>query len=62
VAGPGTAIASYLLAPGFFHARLAESGADLVTGALDADVAGLAGLRHDEATCTERRVWALADH
>lgn len=31
---PKVAIASYLLAPGFFHDRLGEAGADLVTPAL----------------------------
>ncbi len=33
----GVAVASYLLAPGVFQARLAESGADLVSGPLAPD-------------------------
>ncbi|AJT41870.1 sirohydrochlorin chelatase [Psychromicrobium lacuslunae] len=32
--GAKVAVASYLLAPGFFHDRLAEAGADAVTGPL----------------------------
>lgn len=46
------AIASYLLAPGFFHGRMEEAGADLVSAALgaDADVAAVAWARYDEAT------------
>ncbi|GAA4085703.1 sirohydrochlorin chelatase [Nonomuraea soli] len=48
---PGTAIASYLLAPGFFHDRLLHAGADLVTAPLGTEVAELAWLRHDEARC-----------
>ncbi|NUT42667.1 MAG: sirohydrochlorin chelatase, partial [Thermoactinospora sp.] len=48
---PGTAIASYLLAPGFFHDRLLDAGADLVTAPLGTEVAELAWLRHDEARC-----------
>jgi sirohydrochlorin ferrochelatase len=39
--GPASrlAVASYLLAPGFFHGRLAEAGADLVSEPLGADPA-----------------------
>ncbi|MFI7153274.1 sirohydrochlorin chelatase [Nonomuraea sp. NPDC050022] len=39
--GPASrlAVASYLLAPGFFHDRLAEAGADLVSEPLGADPA-----------------------
>ena len=38
VAGPGrVAVASYLLAPGFFQRRLEESGAEVVTGPLAPD-------------------------
>ncbi|MDA0645019.1 sirohydrochlorin chelatase, partial [Nonomuraea ferruginea] len=45
------ALASYLLAPGFFHARLAAAGADLVTPPLgaDPDLAALVWHRHDQA-------------
>nr|WP_055501016.1 CbiX/SirB N-terminal domain-containing protein [Nonomuraea pusilla] len=45
------AVASYLLAPGFFHDRLAAAGADLVSGPLgaDPDVAALIWRRYDEA-------------
>ncbi|MGI5272053.1 sirohydrochlorin chelatase [Nonomuraea sp. CA-218870] len=44
------ALASYLLAPGFFHSRLAAAGADLVSAPLgaDADVAALAWHRYDQ--------------
>lgn len=46
------AIASYLLAPGFFQSRLETATADLVTPPLGAnpDVASLIWTRHDEAT------------
>ncbi|SEH00802.1 Sirohydrochlorin ferrochelatase [Nonomuraea solani] len=45
------AIASYVLAPGFFHDRLAASGAGLVTEPLgaDPDVAALIWHRYDES-------------
>ncbi|MEV0384580.1 CbiX/SirB N-terminal domain-containing protein [Nonomuraea sp. NPDC050643] len=45
------AIASYVLAPGFFHDRLATAGADLVSEPLgaDPDVAALIWHRYDEA-------------
>ncbi|MFG1946522.1 sirohydrochlorin chelatase [Nonomuraea sp. NPDC048826] len=45
------ALASYLLAPGFFHSRLADAGADLVSAPLgaDPDVAALTWHRYDEA-------------
>lgn len=45
------AIASYLLAPGFFHDQLAKAGADLVTAPLlpAAEVAELALERFDQA-------------
>jgi len=33
-------VAAYLLAPGFFHDRLAEAGADAVTGPLAVDASG----------------------
>lgn len=51
-AGAGTvAVASYLLAPGFFSARLAEAGADLVTDPLlpHPALADLVLRRYDEA-------------
>lgn len=50
------AIASYLLAPGFFHGRLEQAGADLVTPPLgaDPDVAALAWARFDEAIILRR--------
>jgi sirohydrochlorin ferrochelatase len=56
--GPGrTAIASYLLAPGYFHDQLAKAGADVVSAALlpaaaqaaDDTVARIALERFDEA-------------
>lgn len=51
--GPATrvAIASYVLAPGFFHGRIAASGADLVSEPLgaDPDVAALVWSRFDQA-------------
>ncbi|MFI6297419.1 sirohydrochlorin chelatase [Nonomuraea sp. NPDC050790] len=46
-----TALASYLLAPGFFHTRLQNAGAALVSAPIGADP-GLAALiwrRHDDA-------------
>lgn len=45
------AIASYVLAPGFFHERLASAGAGLVSDPLgaDPDVAALIWHRYDEA-------------
>ncbi|MFG3438683.1 sirohydrochlorin chelatase [Nonomuraea sp. NPDC047897] len=45
------AIASYVLAPGFFHGRLAAAGADLVSEPLgaDPDVAALVWSRFDQA-------------
>ncbi|MCF6469904.1 sirohydrochlorin chelatase [Nonomuraea sp. MG754425] len=45
------AVASYVLAPGFFHDRLASAGADLVSDPLgaDPDVAALIWHRYDEA-------------
>ncbi|GAA2903461.1 sirohydrochlorin chelatase [Streptosporangium fragile] len=48
---PRIAVASYLLAPGFFHDRLRECGADLVTAPLgvDADLAALVWARFDRA-------------
>ncbi|MBB2913777.1 sirohydrochlorin ferrochelatase [Streptosporangium becharense] len=48
---PRVAVASYLLAPGFFHDRLRECGADLVTAPLgvDADLAALVWARFDQA-------------
>ncbi|UBU09617.1 sirohydrochlorin chelatase [Nonomuraea gerenzanensis] len=56
------AIASYVLAPGFFHGRLASVGAGLVSEPLgaDPDVAALIWHRYDQAlhrhhTTTERR-------
>ncbi|MEV4099555.1 sirohydrochlorin chelatase [Nonomuraea sp. NPDC049649] len=51
--GPASrvALASYLLAPGFFQSRLSAAGADLVTPPLGAapDVAALVWHRHDQA-------------
>jgi sirohydrochlorin ferrochelatase len=48
---PRVAVASYLLAPGFFQRRLESCDADLVSGPLgaDRDVAALVWARHDEA-------------
>jgi sirohydrochlorin ferrochelatase len=50
------AIASYVLAPGFFHDRLVASGADLVTAPLgaDQDVAALIWQRYEEALRARR--------
>jgi sirohydrochlorin ferrochelatase len=49
---PRLALASYLLAPGFFHGRLADAGADLVSEPLGADpaVVELIWHRFDQAT------------
>ncbi len=51
------AIASYLLAPGFFHNRLAESGADVVSDPLgvDDDLAALVWTRFDEVMAQRAR-------
>ncbi|MEU4406930.1 sirohydrochlorin chelatase [Streptosporangium sp. NPDC023963] len=48
---PRIALASYLLAPGFFQDRLEASGADLVSAPLgvDADLAALVWARFDQA-------------
>ena len=48
---PRVAVASYLLAPGFFQRRLESCGADLVSAPLgsDRDLATLIWERHDEA-------------
>ncbi|WP_306291664.1 CbiX/SirB N-terminal domain-containing protein, partial [Microbispora sp. GKU 823] len=48
---PRVAVASYLLAPGFFHDRLMSGGADLVSAPLgvDDDLAALVWARFDEA-------------
>ncbi|MEU0487427.1 hypothetical protein ABZ260_50805 [Streptosporangium sp. NPDC006013] len=48
---PRIALASYLLAPGFFQDRLETSGADLVAAPLgvDADLAALVWARFDQA-------------
>ncbi|MER6172337.1 CbiX/SirB N-terminal domain-containing protein [Streptosporangium sp. NPDC001681] len=48
---PRIALASYLLAPGFFQDRLEASGADLVAAPLgvDADLAALVWARFDQA-------------
>ncbi|WP_336208787.1 sirohydrochlorin chelatase [Nonomuraea sp. LPB2021202275-12-8] len=43
------AVASYLLAPGYFHSRMVAAGADLVSAPLGADVAALVWHRYDEA-------------
>ncbi|MEO3870854.1 CbiX/SirB N-terminal domain-containing protein [Nonomuraea sp. B12E4] len=50
-AAPRVAIASYVLAPGHFHDRLATAGAGLVSDPLgaDPDVAALIWHRYDEA-------------
>ncbi|MFC4121130.1 sirohydrochlorin chelatase [Nonomuraea zeae] len=50
------AIASYVLAPGFFHDRLAAAGADLVSEPLgaDQDVAALVWHRYEEALRARR--------
>ncbi|WP_066368640.1 sirohydrochlorin chelatase [Herbidospora mongoliensis] len=48
---PRTVVASYLLAPGLFHTRLVESGADVVSAPLgvDDDLAELVWHRYDTA-------------
>jgi sirohydrochlorin ferrochelatase len=52
------AIASYVLAPGFFHDRLAAVGAGLVSDPLgaDPDVAALIWHRYDQALRGQRRI------
>ncbi|MBP2703651.1 sirohydrochlorin chelatase [Microbispora sp. RL4-1S] len=54
--GSRVAIASYLLAPGFFHDRLTSSGADVVSAPLgvDAGIAELIWTRFDEAAAAHR--------
>ncbi|SDK99074.1 sirohydrochlorin chelatase [Nonomuraea jiangxiensis] len=54
---PRVAIASYVLAPGHFHGRLATAGAGLVSAPLGAgpDVAALIWHRYDEALSRHRR-------
>lgn len=54
---PRVAIASYLLAPGAFHNRLAESGADLVSAPLgvDDDLATLIWTRYEEVMAQRAR-------
>ncbi|GAA0444518.1 hypothetical protein Acor_61430 [Acrocarpospora corrugata] len=54
--GPRVAVASYLLAPGHFQNRLAESSADLVSAPLgaDDDLAALVWARFDEAQASSR--------
>ncbi|WP_459804720.1 sirohydrochlorin chelatase [Herbidospora sp. RD11066] len=51
---PRAVVASYLLAPGLFHTRLADSGADVVSAPLgvDDDLANLVWHRFDEALQT----------
>ncbi|MEW9529632.1 sirohydrochlorin chelatase [Microbispora sp. NPDC049125] len=53
---PRVAVASYLLAPGFFHNRLVTSGADVVSAPIgvDGDVAELVWTRFDEAAAPRR--------
>ncbi|HEX8007225.1 MAG TPA: CbiX/SirB N-terminal domain-containing protein, partial [Trebonia sp.] len=53
---PRVAVASYLLAPGHFQTRLAESSADLVSAPLgaDDDLAALVWARFDEAQASSR--------
>ncbi|GAA1304576.1 hypothetical protein Psi02_43910 [Planotetraspora silvatica] len=57
---PRVVIASYLLAPGLFHERLAASGADMVSAPIgaDDDVAELVWRRFDEAVATGWRTAA----
>ncbi|WP_432862850.1 sirohydrochlorin chelatase [Microbispora rosea] len=59
---PRVAVASYLLAPGFFHDRLVSSGADLVSPPLgvDDDLAALVWARFDEALARRRPAGAPA--
>lgn len=49
--GRRVVLASYLLAPGFFHDRLQTAGADLVTAPVGADrrVAAIVADRYDAA-------------
>ncbi|MET9337907.1 CbiX/SirB N-terminal domain-containing protein [Nonomuraea sp. NPDC003804] len=53
---PRVVLASYLLAPGFFHDRLAACGADAVTDPIgaDPDLAALVWARHDQASGSSR--------
>ncbi|GAA2372320.1 sirohydrochlorin chelatase [Nonomuraea africana] len=53
---PRVALASYLLAPGFFHDRLSGAGADVVTEPIgaDPDLAALVWARHDQAAGSSR--------
>ncbi|WP_246064247.1 sirohydrochlorin chelatase [Nonomuraea longispora] len=55
-AAAGVAIASYVLAPGFFHDRLTAAGAGAVSEPLgaDPDVAALVWRRYDEALGSRR--------
>ncbi|MFB4280032.1 sirohydrochlorin chelatase [Nonomuraea sp. MTCD27] len=55
------AIASYVLAPGFFHSRLVSAGAGLVSAPLgaDPDVAALIWHRYDEALRRRRSAAGL---
>ncbi|MEU7892973.1 sirohydrochlorin chelatase [Nonomuraea sp. NPDC049152] len=48
---PRVVLASYLLAPGFFHDKLVNAGADVVTEPIgaDPDLAALVWARHDQA-------------
>ncbi len=54
---PRAVVASYLLAPGLFHTRLIESGADVVSAPLgvDDDLAALVWHRYDESVQGSRR-------
>ncbi|MER6949041.1 sirohydrochlorin chelatase [Nonomuraea sp. NPDC000554] len=58
------AIASYLLAPGYFHDRLAAAGADLLSPPLGPDpyLAALVWSRFDEALTAASRPTARAAH
>ncbi|MFI6818041.1 sirohydrochlorin chelatase [Nonomuraea sp. NPDC050328] len=60
--GPDTAIASYLLAPGFFHDRLRAAGAPLVSAPLGEEVAELGWLRYDEAVQRARKCQPIQHH
>ncbi|MFE3450241.1 sirohydrochlorin chelatase [Nonomuraea sp. NPDC059194] len=53
---PRVALASYLLAPGFFHEKLVKAGADVVTAPIgaDLDLAALVWARHDQAAGSSR--------
>jgi sirohydrochlorin ferrochelatase len=59
---PRVAVASYLLAPGFFHDRLARSGAEVVSGPLgvDPDLATLVWSRFDQAVRSGAEPWSGA--